>query len=153
MALNSLNTLRLRETQTEKAGHAGTAACEAEEELNGRGSARLTWIGRRFARRTATLHGCVNHLHFGQRQENGGLRQEQRQCREGTLLFTRQLQVMLRRRMRLVLIIVVIVIGPRRMLMVMAHCWSAGCCTAAVMDLRQQMNPDVIDVDRKQGRR
>jgi hypothetical protein len=118
MALGSLNTLRLRETQTEKARHAGIAACEAEEELNGRGSARLKWIGRRFARRTATLDGCVNRLHCRQRQENGGLRQEKGNQREGRLLLARQLKLMLGRRMRLVLTVVVLVIFPVLMIIV-----------------------------------
>ena len=127
MALDSLNTLRLRETQTEKARHADLAACEAEEELNGGGSARLTWIGRRFTRSAPVVEGGVNHERFGQRQEKGTLRQEKGNQREGSLLLARQLKLMLGRRMRLMLTVVVLVIFPVLVIIVVVGCMCDGC--------------------------
>lgn len=127
MALGSLNTLRLRETQTERARHAGIAACEAEEELNGRGSARLTWIGRRFARSAPVLEGGVNHDRFGQSQEKGSFRQEKGNQREGRLLFARQLKLMLGRRMRLMLTVVMLVIFPILVIIVVVGSMGTGC--------------------------
>ena len=126
MALESLNTLRLRETQTEKARRAGIAACEAEEELNGRGSARLTWIGRRFTRSAAVVEGGVNHERFGQRQEKGSFRQEKDNQCEGRLLLARQLKLMLGRRMRLMLTLVMLVIFPVLVIIVVVGLMCAG---------------------------
>jgi hypothetical protein len=126
MALESLNTLRLRETQTEKARYAGIAACEAEEELNGRRSARLTWVGRRFARSAAMFESGVNHEWFGWRQEKGSFREEKGNQREGRLLLARQLKLMVRRRMRLMLTVVVLVIFPVLVIIVVVCRMCAG---------------------------
>ena len=122
-----MNTLRLRETQTEKARHAGITACEAEDELNGRGSARLTWIGRRFARSATRIEGGVNYERFGQRQEKRSFRQEKGNQREGRLLLARQLKLMVRRRMRLMLTVIVLVVVPVLVIIVVVGCMCDGC--------------------------
>jgi hypothetical protein len=108
------------------AKRAGIAACEAEEELSGRGSARLTWIGRRFARSAPVLESGVNHEGFGQRQERGSFRQEKGNQREGRLLLGRQLKLMLGRRMRLMLTVVVLVIFAVLMIIVVVCRMCAG---------------------------
>jgi len=144
--LVSLNPLRLRDTQTEKASHAGIAAGEAEEELNGRGSARLSWIGRRFTRSAAGLEGGVNHEWFRQGQEKRIFRQQEGQHQQRALLLPSRLDVMICCRMRRVVIVVMIV--------TMLVCMGVfRLYAAAVMHFREEMHPNVVDVESKQGRR
>ena len=60
---------------------------------------------------------------------------------------------MVRRSMRLMLIMVVMVVAVTFVVLVVIGQLVSGRCTAGVMRFRQKMNPDVIDVERKQKRR
>jgi ABC-type protease/lipase transport system fused ATPase/permease subunit len=80
---------------------------------------------------------------FGQQQRNRVGREQ---------AFARELQFMIVRRMRLVMMLVVMIVFGLGVMLVIARMRCAGCAFAAVMHFGQQMNPNVIYLERKQSR-